>query len=215
MRDLVGVCSCFSCIWLFETLWTTAYQAPLSMRFPRQEYRSGLPHSLPGDLLHPGIKFRSLTLQVDSLTLSHWGSPDKPRQHIKKQSHHFPTKVHIVKVTAFPGVMYGYENWTIRKVEELMILNCGAGKDSWESLGHKEIKLVNPKGNKSWIFIGKTVTETRSSNSLATWREELTHWKRPWFWWRLKTKGEGDDRGWDGRIASLSQWTWIWVDSGI
>ena len=89
-----------------------------------------MPHSLPGDLLHPGIKFRSLTLQVDSLTLSHWGSPDKPRQHITKQSQHFPTKVHTGKVTAFPGVMYGYENWTIRKVEELIISNCGAGKDS-------------------------------------------------------------------------------------
>ena len=53
-----------------------------------------------------------------------------------------------------------------------------------------------------------------NSNTLATWREELTHWKRPWFWEKLKAGGEGDDRGWDGWMASLTQWTWIWVNSG-
>ena len=51
-------------------------------------------------------------------------------------------------------------------------------------------------------------------NTLATWCEELTHWKRPWCWERLKVGGEGDDRGWDGWMASLTQWTWVWVDSG-
>ena len=53
-----------------------------------------------------------------------------------------------------------------------------------------------------------------SSNTLATWREELTHWKRPWCWERLKAGGEGDDRGWDGWMASLPRWTWVWVNSG-
>ena len=53
-----------------------------------------------------------------------------------------------------------------------------------------------------------------NSNTLATWCEELTHWKRPWCWERLKAGGEGDDRGWDGWMASLTQWTWVWVDSG-
>ena len=43
--------------------------------------------------------------------------------------------------------------------------------------------------------------------------EELTHWKRPWFWERLRAGGEGDDRGWDGWMASLTQWTWVWVNS--
>ena len=52
-----------------------------------------------------------------------------------------------------------------------------------------------------------------NSNTLATWCKELTHWKRPWCWERLRTGGEGDDRGWDGRMASLTQWTWVWVDS--
>ena len=43
--------------------------------------------------------------------------------------------------------------------------------------------------------------------------KEPTHWKRPWYWERLKT-GEGDDRGWDGWMASLTQWTWVWASSG-
>ena len=53
-----------------------------------------------------------------------------------------------------------------------------------------------------------------NSSTLATWCKELTHWKRPWCWERLRARGEGDDRGWDGWMASLTQWTWVWVDSG-
>ena len=53
-----------------------------------------------------------------------------------------------------------------------------------------------------------------NSNSLATWCKELTHWKRLWCWERLKAGGEGDDRGWDGWMASPTWWTWVWVNSG-
>ena len=52
------------------------------------------------------------------------------------------------------------------------------------------------------------------SNILATWWEEPSHWKRPWCWERLRPGGEGGDRGWDGRMASPPQWTWIWANSG-
>ena len=57
---------------------------------------------------------------------------NKPRQHIKKQRHYFANKVCLVKAMVFPVVMYGCENWTIKKVstEELMLLNCGVGEDS-------------------------------------------------------------------------------------
>ena len=48
---------------------------------------------------------------------------------------------------------------------------------------------------------------------LATSCKELTHWKRPWCWEGLGAGGEGDDRGWDGWMASLTQWTWVWVNS--
>ena len=51
------------------------------------------------------------------------------------------------------------------------------------------------------------------SYTLATWCEEVTHWKTPWFWERLRAGGEGDDRGWDGWMASLTQWTWVWAGS--
>ena len=65
----------------------------------------------------------------------------------------------------------------------------------------KEIQPVHPKGDQSWVFTGSW-----NSNTLATWYEELTHWKRPWCWQRLKAGGEGDYRGWDGWMASL---TWV------
>ena len=51
------------------------------------------------------------------------------------------------------------------------------------------------------------------SNTLATSCKELTHWKRPWCWERLGAGGEGDNRGWDGWMASLTQWTWVWINS--
>ena len=51
-------------------------------------------------------------------------------------------------------------------------------------------------------------------HTLATWWEELTRWKRPWCWERLKIGGEGDNRGWDGWMTSLIQWTWVWSNSG-
>ena len=52
-----------------------------------------------------------------------------------------------------------------------------------------------------------------NSNTMATWCEELTHWKRPWCWERLRAGGEGDDRGWDGWMASPTWWTWVWASS--
>ena len=51
-------------------------------------------------------------------------------------------------------------------------------------------------------------------STVATWCEELTHLKRPWCWERLKAKGERGSREWDGYIESVTQWTWIWSDSG-
>ena len=83
------------------------------------------------------------------------------------------------------------------------------------SLDCKEIKPVNRKGNQFRIFIGRTDAEAGvSSNTLATYCRELAHWKRPWCWARLKAGGEGDNREWDGWMASPIQWTWVWTCSG-
>ena len=78
----------------------------------------------------------------------------------------------------------------------------------------KEIQPVHPKGDQSWLFIGRINAEAETLNTLATWCKELTHVKRPWCWERLRAGGEGDNRGWDGWMASSTRWTWVWVDSG-
>ena len=77
----------------------------------------------------------------------------------------------------------------------------------------KEIQPVQPKGNQSWIFIGRTDAKAETP-TLASWCEEMTPWKRPWCWEKLGAGGEGDDRGWDGWMASLTRWMWVWVNSG-
>ena len=113
----------------------------------------------------------------------------------------------------FPVVMYECKSWTIKKAEPCRI---DAFELTLESpLDCKETQPVHPKGDQSWVFIGRTSwCWSWNSNTLATWCEELIHWKRLWGWERLKAEGEGVDRGWDGSVASPTQWTWVWVDSG-
>ena len=65
-----------------------------------------------------------------------------------------------------------------------------------------------------WTFVGKEMSLLFRFSTLATSCEELTHWKRPWYWEGLGVGGEGDDREWDGWMASLTWWTWVWVNSG-
>ena len=78
----------------------------------------------------------------------------------------------------------------------------------------KEIQPFHPKGDQSWVFIGKIDVEAETPIFLATWCEKLTHWKRPWCWERLRAGVEGDGRGRDGLMASPTPWTCVWVDSG-
>ena len=84
------------------------------------------------------------------------------------------------------------------------------GKTLESSLDSKEIKPVNPKGNQSWIFTGRTDAEAP-----IFWPPDVKtqHWKRPWCWDGLGAGGEEGDRGWDGWMASLTRWTWVWVNS--
>ena len=78
----------------------------------------------------------------------------------------------------------------------------------------KEIQPVHLEGNQSWIFIGRTDVEAETPIVWPPVCGELTHWKRLWCWEGLGTGGQGDDRGWDGWMASLTQWTWVCVNSG-
>ena len=114
----------------------------------------------------------------------------------------------------FPVVMYGCENWTIKKAEQQRIdafeLWCWRRllRVPWTARFNQSIlKEISPE----YSLVGLMLKlKLQYSGHLM---EELTHWKRPWCWERLKAAGEGDDRGWDGWMASLSQCTWVWENS--
>ena len=135
---------------------------------------------------------------------------------LKSKDITLPTKVHVVKAMIFPIVMYGCESWAIKKAESQRIdafeLWCWRRllRVPWtarrcnQSILKKSVLVVHWK-NRCWSW---------SSITLVTWCEELTHLKRPWCWERLKEREEGDNRGWDGWMASPTQCTWVWVNSG-
>ena len=103
--------------------------------------------------------------------------------------------------------------WRRLSPKELMLLNCGVGEDSWESLGLQG-DPTSPFWRRSALgFLWKEWCWSWNSSTLATSCTELTHWKRLWCWEGLGAAGEGDDRGWDGWMVSLIWWTWVWVNS--
>ena len=76
----------------------------------------------------------------------------------------------------------------------------------------KEIQPVHPK-DQSWVFIGRTDVEAETL-IIGNLMRRADSFERPWLWERLKAGGEGNDGGWDGWMASLTLWTWVWVNSG-
>ena len=129
---------------------------------------------------------------------------------LKSRDITLPTKVHIIKAIVFPVVMYGpKEGWVLKNwcfwtvMLEKTLESLLDSRRSNQSI----LKGINPRY--SW----KDWCRSWSSSTLATWWEELTHWKRPWWWKRLRAGGKGDDRGWDGWMASLTQQTWVWANS--
>ena len=96
--------------------------------------------------------------------------------------------------------MYECESWTVEMAEHQRIEAFKLWwwrRLLWVSWTSKEIKQVNPKGNQPWMFIGKTDTEAKAPILWALDVKEPTHGKSLWCWQRLKTRGEGDSRGWD------------------
>ena len=140
-------------------------------------------------------------------------SYDQSRQHILSRDITLPTKVHLVKAVVFPVVMYRCESWTVKEAEHWRI-------DAFEVWCWKRLFRVPWTVRRSNPSILKEISPgcswcwSWSSNTLATWWEELTHLKRLWCWERLRAGGEGDDRGWDGWMPSPTQWTRVWVNSG-
>ena len=125
------------------------------------------------------------------------------------------TNVNLVKALVFPVVIYGWENWTIKKAEhqrtDVFELWC------WRRLlnipwtarrsNQSTLKEISPEFSLEGLMLKLKL------QYLATWCKELTDWKRPWCWVRLRVGGEGADRGCDGWKASLTQWKWVWVNS--
>ena len=95
-----------------------------------------------------------------------------------------------------------------------MLSNCGVGEDSWESRGQQGDQTSQSYRKSTLNIHCKDWCWSWSSNTLATWCEEPTHWNKLWCWERLKTGGEGDNRGWDGWTTSQFRWTWVWASSG-
>ena len=124
------------------------------------------------------------------------------------------TKVHLVKAMVFPGSCMDVRVvlWRKLSTEKLMLLNCGVGEDSGESLGLQG-DPTSPFWRRSALGVfWKEWCWSWNSSTLATSCKELTHWKRLWCWEGLGAGGKGDDRGWDGWMASPTRWMWVWVN---
>ena len=115
-----------------------------------------------------------------------------------------PTMHVLIIVTLANGDDWALKNWCFWTVVLEKILES--------SLDFKEIKVVNPKDNQTLSIHWKDCCWS-SNNTLATWCKEPTHWERPWCWEKLRAGGEGDDRRWDGWMASQTHQTWVWTNS--
>ena len=135
---------------------------------------------------------------------------------LKSRDITLPTKFHLIQAMVFPVVMSGCESWTLKKAEHWKI-------DAFELWCWRRLLRVTSTARRSNQSILKEISPgcllkglcwSWNSNTLATLCEQLTHWKRPWCWEGLRAGGEGDDRGWDGWMASPTRWTWVWVNPG-
>ena len=122
---------------------------------------------------------------------------DKPRWYMKKQKHYFAHNGSFSQSYSFSSSHVWMWELDHKESWELSPLDC------------KEIKPVHPKGNQSWIFIGRMDAEAEAP---ILWPPAASL-EKTLMLARLKAR-EGDDRGWDGWMASLTQWTWVWANTG-
>ena len=179
---------------LFVTPWTAAPQASLSITNSQSIFKFMSTESVkPSNHLILCCPLLLLPSILDGI--------------LKSRDITLPTKVHIVKAI-FPVVMCMCESWTIKKAEcwrtDAFKLWC------WRRL--LRVLHTARRSNQSITQYIHWKDWCWSSNTLATWCKELTHWKRPWCWERWRAGGEGYERGWDGWMASLTQRTWVWAN---
>ena len=125
-----------------------------------------------------------------------------------------PTKVHLVKAIVFSVVMYGCESWNIKNTEcqRIMLLNCGVGEYSWESLELQEIKPVSPKGiSPEYSLEGLMLNLKLQSSGHLMWRADSL--EKSLMLGKIEAGEVGSRRG-DGLMASPTRVTWVWTSSG-
>ena len=127
-----------------------------------------------------------------------------------------PTKVCLVKSMVFPVVMYRCESWTVKKSwapKNWCFWTVVLEKTLESPLDCKDVQPVHPKGNQSWVFTRRTDVEAETPilgpPDAKRWLIGKDSDGKDW-----GAGSEGHDRGWDGWIASLTWWTWVWVNSG-
>ena len=120
-------------------------------------------------------------------------------------------KVRLVKAMVFPVVMYGCEESWVAK--NWCFWTVVLEKTLESPLNFKEIQPVHSKGDQSWVFLGRNDAKAETP---VLWPPHAKSWLigKDWCWEGLGAGGERDDRGWDGWMASPTQWTWAWVNSG-
>ena len=188
---LLLLLSRFSRVRLCVTPWTSAHQAfpwPLKL----------VHYSLDPENSTKSCKSRGSNIHV------HFKSTHEAAQAIKG--------VHIWKATKYLKAV------TLKKqCVPFRYYNSGVGRCT-QTKQWGWMKGRWPKKSTEFLLHilknAESSAELKGLDTLATWCEELTHWKRLWCWERLRAGGEGDDREWVGWMASPTQWTWVWVDSG-
>ena len=127
------------------------------------------------------------------------------------QRHYLATKVHLVKAMVFPAVMHGCDSCITKKAERWRI-------DAFELWCWRLLRVpwTSRRSNQSILkaISPEYLLEGLMLKLKLQYFGYQMRWKRLWCWERLKTGGEGDNRRWDGWMASPTQWAWVWASSG-
>ena len=115
----------------------------------------------------------------------------------------------------FPIVMYGYESWTIKKPEcwriDAFELRCWRRPLRVPWTARRSNQSILKEMSPEYSLEGLILKLKLQYFGYLMWITDSL--KRPWCWERLKARGKGDDREWDGWMASLTPWTWVWINS--
>ena len=142
-------------------------------------------------------------------------SYDQHRQHIKKQRCYFANKGSSSQSYGFSSShvwmweLNYKESWVLKNWCFWTVVLEKTLESPWTAKRYNQpiLKEISPEYSLEGLMLKMKL------QYLATWCEELTHWKSPWCWERLKAGGEEGDRGWDVWMASPTWWTWVWVSS--